>query len=199
MSKAEKTRDFIIQKAAPIFNMKGYAGTSMQDVTEATGLTKGSIYGNFENKDEVAVAVYNYSISQLNQRISDFLADKTKPVDRLVGIAEYYRVNWKKIVAKGGCPVQNASVEADDNHPVLKKHVQQSIKRWVRSISRIIKEGQETGEIKNSLIAEEYAYTIISLLEGGIMLSKIMNNQKVFYSALDRIISIIHEEMKSGS
>jgi TetR/AcrR family transcriptional repressor of nem operon len=38
--------------------MKGYSGTSMSDITAATGLTKGSIYGNFENKDEVAIAAF---------------------------------------------------------------------------------------------------------------------------------------------
>lgn len=43
MTKAEKTRNFIVEKTAPIFNMKGYAGTSLNDITAATGLTKGSI------------------------------------------------------------------------------------------------------------------------------------------------------------
>ena len=58
MSKAERTKNFIIEKTAPLFNMKGYSGTSMSDITAATGLTKGSIYGNFENKDEVAIAAF---------------------------------------------------------------------------------------------------------------------------------------------
>lgn len=50
MSKAERTKQFIIEKTAPIFNAKGYMGTSMNDIMNATGLTKGSIYGNFETK-----------------------------------------------------------------------------------------------------------------------------------------------------
>ena len=53
MSKAEKTKQFIIEKTAPLFNMKGYSGTSMSDITAATGLTKGSMYGNFENKTKL--------------------------------------------------------------------------------------------------------------------------------------------------
>jgi AcrR family transcriptional regulator len=52
LSKAGRTRQFIIETTAPIFNTKGYEGTSMSTLTEATGLTKGSIYGNFENKEE---------------------------------------------------------------------------------------------------------------------------------------------------
>ena len=54
LSKAERTKQFIVEKAAAVFNEKGYAGTSMNDLTIATGLTKGSIYGNFENKDDIA-------------------------------------------------------------------------------------------------------------------------------------------------
>lgn len=48
--KSERTRQFIIEKVAPIFNRKGYAGTSLSDLTEATGLTKGAIYGNFKKQ-----------------------------------------------------------------------------------------------------------------------------------------------------
>jgi AcrR family transcriptional regulator len=60
MSKAEKTKQFIIEKTATLFNTKGYTSTSLSDITQAT-LTKGSIYGNFENKDEVALEVYKYN------------------------------------------------------------------------------------------------------------------------------------------
>ncbi|MCP2807331.1 TetR family transcriptional regulator, partial [Salmonella enterica subsp. enterica serovar Typhimurium] len=61
-SKAERTRQYIIDKAAPIFNKKGYAGTSLNDLIEATGLTKGAIYGNFENKDEIALEAFDYNL-----------------------------------------------------------------------------------------------------------------------------------------
>jgi TetR/AcrR family transcriptional repressor of nem operon len=74
MSKAEHTKAFIIEKVAPVFNKKGYAGTSLSDMTAATGLTKGSIYGNFENKDEVAVAVYEYNARRLSEAQKDFVA-----------------------------------------------------------------------------------------------------------------------------
>ncbi len=49
MTKAEETRQYIIERAAPIFNMYGYEGFSMSQLTEAIGMTKGAIYGNFKN------------------------------------------------------------------------------------------------------------------------------------------------------
>ncbi|MBS1634480.1 MAG: TetR/AcrR family transcriptional regulator [Bacteroidetes bacterium] len=196
MSKAEKTRQFIIEKSAPIFNMKGYAGTSLADLVEATGLTKGAIYGNFENKDEVATAVYKYHVYVLNKRIANFLRERESMTEKLKGLADYYRVNWKSVFEHGGCPIQNASVEADDNAAFLKRHVQHSISGWTKGIAGLIEEGQKKGEFRKNISPEEYAYTIIMLLEGGMMLGKIMNNHKLLYSALDRIDAIIETEMK---
>jgi TetR/AcrR family transcriptional repressor of nem operon len=196
MSKAEKTREFIIEKSAPIFNRKGYAGTSLSDIIDATGLTKGSIYGNFENKDEVAIAVYNYNIKALEKRLDEAMQEKTAAYDKLIAFTEYYRNGWKKMFERGGCPIQNASIEADDNLSFLKKDVQQSIKNWVGRIKAVIEDGQKTGAFKKNIDAQECAYTIITMLEGGIMLSKIMNNQSLLFSALDRIVTFINRDLK---
>lgn len=196
MSKADKTREFIIEKSAPIFNRKGYAGTSLSDLIEATGLTKGSIYGNFENKDEVAVAVYQYNINALAKRLDDAMGDKKTAREKLLAFTNYYRNGWKKMFERGGCPIQNASIEADDNLSCLKKHVQQSIKNWVARVAKVIVLGQKNGEFKKSLDAQERAYAIITQLEGGIMLSKIMNNPELLFSALDRIDAFVEREMR---
>ena len=50
MKKSDKTRQFIIDKAADLFNTQGYSGTSMADIMEVTGLSKGAIYGNFKRE-----------------------------------------------------------------------------------------------------------------------------------------------------
>ena len=60
--KAEQTTRFIISTVAPIFNKNGYYGTSMSDITAATGLTKGAIYGNFKNKEDLAFAAFEFNV-----------------------------------------------------------------------------------------------------------------------------------------
>ncbi len=47
MRKGEQTRQEIIRRAAPLFNQKGYEGTALSDLMEATGLEKGGIYRYF--------------------------------------------------------------------------------------------------------------------------------------------------------
>ena len=72
-TKAERTTAFIIKTVAPVFNKYGYMGTSMSDLTEATGLTKGALYGNFENKEALALAAYEFSINRLFEAIDERL------------------------------------------------------------------------------------------------------------------------------
>ncbi len=63
MRKGELTRERIIAEAAPIFNQRGFAGSSMQDVMEATGLENGGLYRHFRSKEELAVESFRYALA----------------------------------------------------------------------------------------------------------------------------------------
>jgi TetR/AcrR family transcriptional repressor of nem operon len=196
MSKAENTKKYIIEKSAPVFNIKGYSGTSLSDIIAVTGLTKGAIYGNFENKDEVAIAAYLHNLDELIGKLTAAMHNKKTASDKLIAFTDYYRTNWKVIFERGGCIIQNAAIEADDNAPYLKKHVQRSIKDWVKSFTRIIEMGQRDGTFKKKIDAEAYAYQLVIILEGAIMLGKIMNNQQLLFKGLDKIVDLIHTELE---
>ena len=62
VSKAEHTKQKIIETAAIIFNQNGYVGTSIADIVKSTGVNKGGIYKHFKTKDEIAVAAFDYSL-----------------------------------------------------------------------------------------------------------------------------------------
>ena len=103
----EQTRQLIIDKALPIFNTKGYAAASISDITAATGITKGAIYGNFKNKDDVATAAFEKGVeivaTEIGKRVR---AAKTAP-DKFRAIIEFYEEYIKEPPIPGGCPVMN--------------------------------------------------------------------------------------------
>lgn len=196
MSKAEKTKQFIIEKTASLFNTKGYTSTSLSDITEVTGLTKGSIYGNFENKDEVALEVYRYNADLLSRNMARSFGDEfPTTLHKLHAFVDFYRKNWQVVFSNGGCPLMNAATEADDTFPVLKKQVQSSFEKWKKKIESVIAEGQKNGELNKNRNAEEYASLFIMLIEGGILLSKTTGEIKFLNLALDRILITIDQEL----
>ncbi len=58
-TKGAQTKAHIVAAAAPLFNVRGFAGTSMNDILDATGLEKGGVYRHFASKDEIAVAAFD--------------------------------------------------------------------------------------------------------------------------------------------
>ena len=199
MSKADKTKQFIIEKTAALFNSKGYTRTSLSDISEATGLTKGSIYGNFENRDELALAVYKFNSGLLRKNLSRSFGDEfPNSIDKLHAFVAFYRKNWYFVFANGGCPIMNAATESDDTFPNLKNQVKLSFEDWMKNISKIISKGQENGEFNQEINPEEFASLFVMIVEGGILLSKTTSDEKHLNLALDKVLSIINKEIKSS-
>jgi len=192
ISKADRTKQFIIEKIAPIFNCKGYASTSLNDMITATGLTKGSIYGNFENKDEVALAAFDYNF----QCVVSFIRSKMETQNTIIGKLMVYPKTYRQYLElpflEGGCPVMNTAIEADDTHPQLKVKAANAIQFWRNSMERQLNEGIQSGEIKSEVNIDETCTVIISLIQGGVMQTKVTGNTIALKSGMDYLERFIH-------
>lgn len=173
MTKAEKTRNFIVEKTAPIFNKKGYAGTSLNDITAATGLTKGSIYGNFVNKDEVALAAFDYNLKNVASRIEAAMGRQSTAKDKLLVYINIYQKFIDGTVSEGGCPILNTAIDTDDTHPALREKVLKAVLNWKNRIVEVVEAGISSKEISAVHNPEQIALTIIAMVEGGIMISRL--------------------------
>lgn len=193
LSKAEKTRQFIIEKTAPVFNAKGYAGTSLNDLTQATGLTKGSIYGNFENKDEVALAAFDYNSERVNLYMKGKILATENSIERLLAYPHVYRDFLKIPFLKPGCPILNTSTEADDTHPLLREKAADALAFWKKSIENQVKRGIERKEIKPGTNPSQIAIIIISLIEGAIMQAKVTGKSTELKVAMDFLEELIND------
>ncbi|MDI1257370.1 MAG: TetR/AcrR family transcriptional regulator [Flavobacterium sp.] len=187
LSKADNTRQFIIEKAAPIFNTKGYAATSMNDILKATGLAKGGIYGNFKSKDEIAVEAFEYAYNQLKAA----LIQKIKPLPtasgQLLAILQFYKNYTIVPHIAGGCPLLNTAIDADDNIPFLKQKAAFALREMLGSLEFIIQKGINNGEFRNDLNAGKEAAIFFSIIEGGIMMSKVSDNPKILNDLLENL------------
>jgi TetR/AcrR family transcriptional regulator, transcriptional repressor for nem operon len=176
MNKAERTRQFIIEKTAPIFNVKGYTGTSLSDMTEATGLTKGSIYGNFTDKDEVALACFEHNYKMVRESIQAEMDKYAAYRDKLLVYPEMYGNPKQYVFQRGGCPILNTTVEADDTHPRLRTLAGNALINWKDRLTQLIEAGKTNREFKQTVNPEQAALTIIALLEGAIVVAKSTGN-----------------------
>ena len=193
-SKADRTRRFIIESTAGIFNRQGFAGTSLSDLTSATNLTKGSIYGNFESKEAVALAAFDYNYERINQRVRQRLALEKSHYDKLMIYIRVYEQLNKGVLAEGGCPVLNTAVEADDTNPLLKEKAARALQQWKKNIQAILQAGIAAGEFIPATDTSRIALSLIALIEGGIMIAKLTGSQRNLDQIMDsaeRMLSAI--------
>ena len=187
LSKAERTRQFILEKTADIFNTKGYAGTSLADLTEATGLTKGSIYGNFANKEDVALAAFDYNLSLVTQAVQERMQQTATCYQKLFVYAQVYHNFIRTSFPVGGCPILNTAIEADDTNNLLKNRAAKAILNWKKTIVELIKAGVASGEFRSDVEPDQTALSIIALLEGGIMIARVTNS----LASLDKVLKTV--------
>ncbi len=193
ISKSERTKQFIVERTAPVFNEKGYSGTSLSDLENATGLTKGSIYGNFENKDEVALAAFDYNFNRVTLYIKDKIVATDNSIERLLVYPKVYRDFLKIPFLKPGCPILNTSTEADDTHPKLREKASNALAFWKTSIENQVKRGIERGEIKADTNPTEFAVILMSLIEGSIMQAKVTGRPTELRITMNYLEKLIHE------
>lgn len=187
LTKAEKTRLHIIEKAAPLFNTKGYAATSMADILEVTGLAKGGIYGNFESKDEIAAECFSWSYEKVRGSVSYMVRQENTSEEKLYAILRFYHNYTINPTVEGGCPILNTAIESDDAYPFLKKRAKAAMNEMLGSLVRIIANGKQHGEFRKNIHPEKKAELIWALIEGGIMMSKIQDDPGILNRILEQI------------
>ncbi|RUT33478.1 TetR/AcrR family transcriptional regulator [Paenibacillus zeisoli] len=178
MTKGEQTRRFIIKQSAELFNQHGYAGSSLSDITLATGIKKGGLYRHFASKDEIAVEAFNYACQIVGGKIEEAVQKGETSYDKLMAYFRVYEHAAESPPFIGGCPLLNTAVESDDSHPLLRSKAQESSGRTLDGIREIVEQGRASGEFRADVNAEALAMLTLSLLEGGIMLSRLEGSNR---------------------
>jgi len=197
ITKAEKTAAFIIETVAPIFNQNGYAATSISDITKATGLTKGAIYGNFKNKEELAIASFKFMVKLLLKEIVKHMDKSDSPIRKLFLMTDFYRNYYLYTNKMGGCPILNVGVDANNQNTLLLQKVRTIIQRIQDQLATIIEDGIELGEISTKVNAMHTAKRMDTMIQGAIFMAYTMDDDFYIKDTMDQIDNMIEKELRA--
>jgi TetR/AcrR family transcriptional regulator, transcriptional repressor for nem operon len=197
MTKGKITRRMIVAKAAPVFNRKGYHGSSLADLMTATGLKKGGIYRYFSTKEELAVEAFDFTWDAVSEARMLHVDEEPSAVDSLKRIIANFVVH--KSPVDGGCPILKTAVEADDGNPVLRARVTRALRSWVGAMQSIIKQGGVRGEIRPGVDPKATAVLIVATLEGALMISRLEGNQDALQRVHQHLNTYLENEVAAPS
>ena len=178
MTKADKTRQYILERTAPLFNRKGFEGTSLAELTEVTGLTKGALYGNFRDKEEIALEAFQYSIAKIREVVMRELEGALTCKEQLLLLLNFYSQYVFNPPVPGGCPLLNTAIEADDHRTSMRRVVVKELLHSINFIQNLIHRGIEKNEFRSDIDPSEIAYTFFCSVEGALMFSRVERSRE---------------------
>jgi AcrR family transcriptional regulator len=191
MTKAEKTRQLIIERSAPIFNTRGIAATAMSDIMQATKLSKGSLYVHFDNKDVLACAAVDHNMAIVAGKVTAALDQHTNAKDKLFAYIDVFSDPMNP-PAVGGCPIMNFGLEADDTNATVRGKANHAIDVNQQLIAGLIKAGIKEGRFRPDWNYKEFATMMFAMIEGGVMIGRITgdnNKMKIINRNLKQMIN----------
>ncbi|NOW96043.1 TetR/AcrR family transcriptional regulator [Mucilaginibacter sp. SG564] len=177
MGKAERTKQFIIEEAAPIFNTKGIMGTTVDDVIKAAKVARGCLYNHFNTKDALIYETVDYLLKEAVEKVLYAVNKKKSARDRIFAYLDYNK-DVLETYSGGGCPILNMAVDSDDINPVVKQKVKKVISLEKKMLMSIFEMGIINGEFSSDLNPEEFAYKIFASIQGGIAICRVLNSNK---------------------
>lgn len=196
MTKGELTRREIVHKAAPLFNQKGFEGTSLSDLMNATGLQKGGIYRHFSSKEELAAEAFDYSWRQAVRGRLEGLDEVPDSVDRLKKMIDNF-VERRAGLVPGGCPLLNTAVENDDGNPDLRARAKKALQSWTNLLSKITLEGIRKQQINPHIDPHQLAHLIIGSLEGALFISRIQKDRASLHASREHLNDYLERSVRT--
>jgi len=136
----------------------------------------------------------NFTAFRFNYRQSaKKIAYEMQKVERadlkLIAFFKFYKTEYPQFIEAGGCPILNTSIDFDDGNESLKKEVTKALEYWKTSLVAIVNQGIRNSELEE-INAENFVFKIIAMIEGSIMMVKILNNPNIL---LENIKSLENE------
>jgi AcrR family transcriptional regulator len=159
--------DTVVAAARDRFWNGGYAATSVDDLTVATGLGKGSLYGAFGDKHALFVrALDGYCVDAMDRVAEQLRRPGVSAYDRLAG---HVRTMVADIVADSerlGCMMAKSSAELGAEDTDVDRVVSESLTRWRGNLVECIAEAQRDGTVRSDADPEALATTLLGLIRG---------------------------------
>ncbi len=185
-------RNQVLQRATEVFHLKGYNGTSMQDLVDATTLNRSSIYNSFGSKLSMFLEVLSYYQSNVSGKIDGKLIHSHNASDMVSAIFEIYIDDILRDEDKKGCLIINCKSEITNQEPLINSFIEKSQDRMTTMLEDIVCNGQMEKIFNQNQTASQYALYLFSSIQGLRMTGIIHKNEEDLRNLIQNILKILY-------
>jgi AcrR family transcriptional regulator len=153
--RAEATRRYLVESAAQLFEERGYAGTSISDISALSGRTSGAIYFHFASKEKLALAVVEATLGTWPEMIAKARAEAAPALDTLVSLSfSVARAFRDDVVVRAGSRLwmERKAIDAPVPGP---------FGAWVATVTDLLRQAADAGELASGVDPDIAALTVV--------------------------------------
>lgn len=188
--KGQVTRDRILAAAAALVYVRGVAGTSTEDVQAAAGVSASQLYHYFADKRALMRAVVDYQADAILAYQEPMLAqlDSLEALRRwAAAIVDMQRANG----FRGGCPLGSLASELAESDSAAREDVAVGYRRWHDAIRAGLRDLRDRGGLVDGADVDKLATALLTSLQGGLLLAKVLHDGEPLETALSTAIDHI--------
>ncbi len=193
-NKGFRTRKKIIEKSLNLFSLKGYFSTSISDIVEATGLTKGGLYGHFKSKEDIWYAVYEEAVKIWKSIVFKDLRDISDPLERIEKLIENQMRNYLGAdVFEGGCFFINMLAELSGQSTTMRKHIVRGFLKFGKLLRSWLEEADQKKMLKEGLNLQEIANFMSIAMDGAATLYSATREPTIWKQTITQLHSYTNQ------
>jgi TetR/AcrR family transcriptional regulator, transcriptional repressor for nem operon len=185
--KGERTRSRIVDAAARLVHEHGVAGTTLEDIRSASGVSGSQLSHYFTGKEELVQAVIDRQAQTIadNQRRADLTSPEGLRAWRDMVIAQV-----KSNAGQGGCPLGSLAGQLAENDPRARALIATGFGRWSAEISDGLRRLHAAGHLPDGTDPDDLAVTLLAVLQGGLLLAQVQRDTRALETAVDTLLGL---------
>ena len=188
-------KENIIHEALRLFSLKGFSSTSITDILEAAGVSKGGFYNHFRSKEDLFYAVLERARQIWREKVLEGVDQVDDPIGKICLVLKNYRdsylIDFENI--PGGCIFITLAVELADQHPKLADAVNQGFSGFKAMITGYLNQAQKTGDLRSTVSARAIAEMVFAGMLGASVMYGINKSADDLNYAIEAVIQYLKE------
>lgn len=186
-AKGERTRARIVEAAAALIHERGVAGTTLEDVRAAAGVSGSQVTHYFADKNDLVQAVIDYQVDGIVNRQRQALggANGVEAWRKMVITAA------KRTKAKGGCQLGSLVGQLAETDPEARALIAAGFDQWAAAIADGLRSLHADGKLPSDIDPDDLAITLLATLQGGLLLAQVQQSSRPIETAVNTLLALI--------
>lgn len=183
--------DTVLDGAVRVFRERGYHATSVGDLSEATGLTAGSLYKAFGDKRGVFLAAFAHYVEARNAGLRRLLDRQPSGYEKIRAVLHFYAQSSHGSEGRRGCLVVSSATALATFDDEIAAQVEAAMRRSEDLLRQLLRQGQEDGSVAQDIDVTAMARVLLAVLQGFRLIGKSGRTRNDMLAAADQALKLL--------